>query len=446
MKNKFLPTAFAAFALAVLPCTVSAQAITYLMMDNLCVTKHDYQRTKGNAVDFYEFYVYLPAPKGAKAIMRIPKVENMYLAKFKTLEPNARRINCGNLEELNAELINSVNIGQSTIYVIEKNGNDGYFGYQVDEINQLLEEENKLAYQDKRTKFEYKYDQIYPPNSNLATQKGKVVYQNIRKEQCQHIREFRAYSTVTNEPPSTIFIMEGIGIQKIAYNGSEIELKTVNGVLLSKYAEDICNAKNKPTKPATPTKPTTVTEKPMGASESIFGSGKKISVDSSKTITNPTVDFGNDKNDKGFVARGENDTKTTKTKKTTLAPPKDVPPGYHVVSDRENLYVIAQQYGTTVNKIKYWNNLTSDNIAINQLLKVIDDGSNPYQNNNPTIEEDMAQGVRLTIHTAEQNDTLGSIAKRYKTTVKSLYELNELPNDFVQIGQKIIISVELLAN
>jgi LysM repeat protein len=58
----------------------------------------------------------------------------------------------------------------------------------------------------------------------------------------------------------------------------------------------------------------------------------------------------------------------------------------------------------------------------------------------------MAQGVRLTIHTVEQNDTLGALAKRYNTTVKSLYELNELPNDFLQIGQKIIISVELLAN
>jgi LysM repeat protein len=444
MKNKFLPTAFAALALAVLPCTVSAQAITYLMMDKLCVTKHDYQRTKGNAVDFYEFYVYMPAQKGRKVIMRIPKLENMYIAKFKNLEPNARVINCSNLEQLTPEFINNVNIGQSTIYVIEANGTDGYFGYQVGEINELVEEENKLTYQDKRTNFEYSYDKIYPPNTNLSSQKGKVVYQNIRKEQCQHIREFRAYSTVSNEPPSTIFIMEGIGIQKIAYNGSEVELKTVNGVLLSKYAEDVCNGNNKPTKPVTPPKTNTTAEKPMGANGSIFGSGKKIAADTSKTVVNPTVDFPTN-NDNKFTSRG-GDKDPKKIKKTAIAPPKEVPPGYHVVSDGENLYNIAQQYGTTVNRIKYWNNLTSDKIDINQLLKVIDDGTNPYQGNNPTIEEDISQGVRLTIHTVEQNDMLGTLAKRYNTTVKSLYELNELPNDFLQIGQKIIISVELLSN
>lgn len=51
--------------------------------------------------------------------------------------------------------------------------------------------------------------------------------------------------------------------------------------------------------------------------------------------------------------------------------------GIHVVSSGESIYSIAQKYGVTMADIRRWNNLTKDNLALNQKLKVSGSAASP---------------------------------------------------------------------
>lgn len=55
---------------------------------------------------------------------------------------------------------------------------------------------------------------------------------------------------------------------------------------------------------------------------------------------------------------------------TTPAPPATTTGPYHVVVKGDTLYSLSRKYGTTVTQIKQWNNLTSDNIKIGQVLRI----------------------------------------------------------------------------
>jgi LysM repeat protein len=46
------------------------------------------------------------------------------------------------------------------------------------------------------------------------------------------------------------------------------------------------------------------------------------------------------------------------------------PVKYHAVQPKEGLYTISKKYGVTVQQIKDWNNLTSNNLSVGQQLIV----------------------------------------------------------------------------
>ena len=87
---------------------------------------------------------------------------------------------------------------------------------------------------------------------------------------------------------------------------------------------------------------------------------------------------------------------------------------YKVVSG-DTLYGIASKYNTTVDQIKSINNLTNNNLSINQVLKI------PTSNNYLTYK-------------VVSGDSLYSIAKRYNTTVNEIKSLNNLNSNLLSIG------------
>lgn len=87
---------------------------------------------------------------------------------------------------------------------------------------------------------------------------------------------------------------------------------------------------------------------------------------------------------------------------------------YKVISG-DTLYSIARKYNTSIDKIKSINNLTNNNLSINQVLKI------PV--NNDYITYKVVSG-----------DSLYSIAKRYNTTVNEIKTLNNLNSSLLSIG------------
>ncbi len=94
----------------------------------------------------------------------------------------------------------------------------------------------------------------------------------------------------------------------------------------------------------------------------------------------------------------------------------------YVVKAGDSLYSIASRYNTTVAEIKRLNNLKSDELSIGQRLKL------PVTTNIGDY------------YVVKAGDTLYSIAKKNNISVVELKRLNNLTNNNLYIGQKLIFS------
>ncbi|WP_316758428.1 LysM peptidoglycan-binding domain-containing protein [Pedobacter aquatilis] len=126
----------------------------------------------------------------------------------------------------------------------------------------------------------------------------------------------------------------------------------------------------------------------------------------------------------------------------------------HVVKPKDNLNMLAEKYGTTINELKALNNLTSINLSIGQVLKIPVKSGEIAQNtpqvstpaNPPSkekvvpITESVASASETMIeHTVEPKQFLGKIAEKYGTTVEEIKKANNLSGNNLRIGQKLKI-------
>lgn len=143
----------------------------------------------------------------------------------------------------------------------------------------------------------------------------------------------------------------------------------------------------------------------------------------------------------------------------------------HTVQKKENLNMLAEKYGTTVNEIKRVNNLNSINLRIGQVLKIPAKPADQPVNERvqvPPVKERAEETVVKTHippenrykkperipekkmpadkpepfieHTVASNETMYSIATRYKMTMDQLKAKNNLSDNSLHIGQKLLIS------
>lgn len=95
----------------------------------------------------------------------------------------------------------------------------------------------------------------------------------------------------------------------------------------------------------------------------------------------------------------------------------------YTVEKGDSLYQIAKKFGTTTDAIINLNNLKNNILTIGQKLKIPESN----QNNN-----------KIT-YTVKKGDSLYQIAKKLNTTVDSIIKKNNLKNNNLNIGQKLII-------
>ena len=103
--------------------------------------------------------------------------------------------------------------------------------------------------------------------------------------------------------------------------------------------------------------------------------------------------------------------------------------GYYVVKKGDTLWNIAKNYGLSVDELKALNNLTSNTLNIGDTLLVKKDTTEPPAENLTGYE----------YYTVTKGDTLYSIARKYNLTVDQLKLMNNITNNTLSIGQKLII-------
>ena len=108
---------------------------------------------------------------------------------------------------------------------------------------------------------------------------------------------------------------------------------------------------------------------------------------------------------------------------------------------------IASRYGVTVNQLKSWNNLRSNNIRVGQTLYI-------YRNGGPAVSSSSgsassssssSSGVKASktvVYTVKNGDSLYKIAKLYPgVSPDNIKKANGLRSDAIRAGQKLTIPI-----
>ena len=106
----------------------------------------------------------------------------------------------------------------------------------------------------------------------------------------------------------------------------------------------------------------------------------------------------------------------------------------HKVASGDSLWKIANKYNTSVSNLKSLNNLSSDLIHPNQVLKI--SGSAAAPSGSANTGSSSAAGT----YTVKSGDTLGAIAQRHNMTLAKLRELNNISGHLIYPGQNLKVS------
>ena len=120
----------------------------------------------------------------------------------------------------------------------------------------------------------------------------------------------------------------------------------------------------------------------------------------------------------------------------------------HTVQPGENLYRIGLKYGVTWQAVMAANGLTSNKIYVGQQLKIPSEASSgSEQTVSAPAPEPAAQPEQPLVETAPatytvtRGDTLGSIARRFGTSISALAAANHLANpNRIYYGQTLTIN------
>lgn len=100
---------------------------------------------------------------------------------------------------------------------------------------------------------------------------------------------------------------------------------------------------------------------------------------------------------------------------------------YYTVKAGDTLYGIANEYNLTVDELKNMNNLKNNNLSVGQKLLVSGTGEN------------IVDGSDYDTYVVKSGDNLYAIARKFGTTVDKLKDINNLSSNLLSIGQKLLV-------
>lgn len=107
----------------------------------------------------------------------------------------------------------------------------------------------------------------------------------------------------------------------------------------------------------------------------------------------------------------------------------------HRVSAKENLHSIAEKYGVSVEAIAIWNDIKHvGKIKVGDLLYL---GVQQLPGEKTTTAAKNAQRKNYTTYQVRRGDTLYGIARRYKTSVQAIKNLNQKKSNQLRIGEQL---------
>lgn len=121
--------------------------------------------------------------------------------------------------------------------------------------------------------------------------------------------------------------------------------------------------------------------------------------------------------------------KPAQVSETMVNNKENVVPKTHTVLRGETVYSISKLYALKADSVIAWNQLESRSLSVDQVLFLYRAKGNVSQKSAPVAN----------IHFVKPGETLYSIAQKYHLPVDRLKQLNNLPNNSISIGQKLIL-------
>lgn len=106
----------------------------------------------------------------------------------------------------------------------------------------------------------------------------------------------------------------------------------------------------------------------------------------------------------------------------------------HIVTEGENLSLIADMYGVSVNNLREWNDIDGDVIKQGQKLNIVKPKKTTDKSSDKTTNK------KTSTHKVKEGENLTLIADKYDVTIEDLREWNELKKDVIVPGQTLVVS------
>ena len=132
------------------------------------------------------------------------------------------------------------------------------------------------------------------------------------------------------------------------------------------------------------------------------------------------------------VVEKDEETAVASAEQTNSDAATDKETSIYTVQKGDNLSSIARKFNISVAELKELNNLEDTNVKLDSKLK-IQSGTEIAESKKELNRKDFIN------YTVVKGDNLGNIAKRYDVSVASLQEWNELKDNNVHVGKKILI-------
>jgi LysM repeat protein len=110
----------------------------------------------------------------------------------------------------------------------------------------------------------------------------------------------------------------------------------------------------------------------------------------------------------------------------------------HEVTPKETMFSIARAYNVSVDELRQWNNLSSNELSIGQALTI--KKRNTVTTSTTPISTVTPASNQKGTHTVAAKETLFSITQKYGITIQQLRQWNTLEGNDLSIGQVLIVS------
>ena len=129
--------------------------------------------------------------------------------------------------------------------------------------------------------------------------------------------------------------------------------------------------------------------------------------------------------------------KLRKEQKSDITEKQD---SFYVVQQGDNLSTIAKKYNVSIDDLKQWNDLSDNTIQLESKLKIADIINEDKEESAPKTE------IKNVEYIVQKGDNLSSIAKKNNVAVSDLKTWNDLSDDTIQLGDKIIVAKKLVVD